>query len=91
MAFTNCKTGSLESGAIDIMTMNEANRSGESVAVVSALDKGFETAGTTQYVNELEMWLKSLECYFRVANLPMTEAEMRQITLRDYSEELDRQ
>lgn len=49
---------------------------------------GFEAAGTTQYVHELEMWLKSLECYFRVANLPISEEEVRQITLRDYSEEL---
>lgn len=50
--------------------------------------RGFEAAGTSQYLYELEMWLKSLECYFRVANLPMTEESMRQITLRDYSEEL---
>jgi hypothetical protein len=49
---------------------------------------GFETTGATQYVFELEMWLKSLECYFRVANLPMSEEAARQITLRDYSEEL---
>jgi len=50
--------------------------------------KGAESGGTEQYVYELEMWLKSLECYFRVANLPMSEQEVRQITLRDYSEEL---
>src|SRR5262245_12573719 len=49
---------------------------------------GFEATGTSQYLYELEMWLKSLECYFRVANLPMTEEESRRITLRDYSEEL---
>ena len=46
------------------------------------------TEGRSQYVSELEMWLKSFERYFRPANLPFTEDEMRQSTLRDYSEEL---
>lgn len=44
--------------------------------------------GKIQYLNELEMWLKSFERYFRPNNLPLSEDEMRQATLRDYSEEL---
>src|SRR5438132_737216 len=41
-----------------------------------------------QYFNELEMWLKSFERYFYPSNLPLSEEEMRQSTLRDYSEEI---
>lgn len=47
-----------------------------------------EVEGKTQYVRELEMWLKSFERYFSLTNLPLSEEEMRQSTLRDYSEEL---
>lgn len=47
-----------------------------------------EVEGKTQYVRELEMWLKSYERYFSLNNLPLSEEEMRQSTLRDYSEEL---
>ena len=34
------------------------------------------------------MWLKSFERYFSVVNLPLSEDEHRQTTLRDYSEEV---
>ena len=47
-----------------------------------------EVEGKTQYVRELEMWLKSFERYFSLTNLPLSEEEVRQSTLRDYSEEL---
>src|SRR6187549_3420459 len=47
-----------------------------------------EVEGKTQYVRELEMWLKSFERYFSLSNLPLSDDEMRQSTLRDYSEEL---
>lgn len=47
-----------------------------------------EMEGKTQYLRELEMWLKSLERYFNIANLPLTDHEIRRSTLRDYSEEL---
>lgn len=47
-----------------------------------------EIEGKTQYLRELEMWLKSLERYFNIVNLPLTEHEIRRSTLRDYSEEL---
>jgi len=47
-----------------------------------------ELEGKTQYVRELEMWLKSFERYFRVTNLPVSEDELRHLTLRDYAEEL---
>ncbi|HJZ12301.1 MAG TPA: hypothetical protein VJ521_09130, partial [Acidobacteriota bacterium] len=48
-----------------------------------------EGEGKTQYVQELEMWLKSFERYFRPTNLPFSEEDRRQSTLRDYSEELE--
>jgi hypothetical protein len=47
-----------------------------------------EIEGKTQYLRELEMWLKSFERYFNIANLPLTDHEIRRSTLRDYSEEL---
>jgi hypothetical protein len=47
-----------------------------------------EVEGKTQYLRELEMWLKSFERYFSVVNLPLSEDELRQTTLRDYSEEV---
>ncbi|PWT89000.1 MAG: hypothetical protein C5B54_09685 [Acidobacteria bacterium] len=47
-----------------------------------------EFEGKTQYVRELEMWLKSFERYFHISNLPLSEEETRHSTLRDYSEEL---
>lgn len=47
-----------------------------------------EMEGKTQYVRELEMWLKSFERYFSISNLPLSDDEIRQATLRDYSEEL---
>jgi hypothetical protein len=47
-----------------------------------------EIEGKTQYLRELEMWLKSLERYFNISNLPLTDHEIRRSTLRDYSEEL---
>ena len=47
-----------------------------------------EVEGKTQYIRELEMWLKSFERYFSLANLPLSDEEIRQSTLRDYSEEL---
>lgn len=47
-----------------------------------------EVEGKSQYVRELEMWLKSFERYFSLTNLPLSEDELRQSTLRDYTEEL---
>ena len=47
-----------------------------------------EIEGKSQYLRELEMWLKSFERYFSVVNLPLTDDELRQTTLRDYSEEV---
>ena len=39
-------------------------------------------------VRELEMWLKCLDRYFTVSNHPLTEKELKEATLRDYSQEL---
>jgi hypothetical protein len=47
-----------------------------------------QVEGKMQYFSEMEMWLKSFERYFRSTNLPLSEDELRQATLRDYSEEL---
>jgi hypothetical protein len=37
---------------------------------------------------ELEMWLQSFERFFRIKHLPLTEKEMKQFALRNWSEEL---
>ncbi len=47
-----------------------------------------KSEGRMSHVQELEMWLKSFERYFTIANLPLTDDEIKQATLRDYSEEL---
>ncbi len=45
-------------------------------------------AGKTQELFELEMWLRSFERFFRIRNQPLSEREMRQLALRNWSEEL---
>lgn len=37
---------------------------------------------------ELEMWLTSFERFFRIKNQPLSDREMRQLALRNWSEEL---
>jgi hypothetical protein len=45
-------------------------------------------AGKTHDLFELEMWLRSFERFFRIKNQPLSEGEMRQLALRNWSEEL---
>lgn len=45
-------------------------------------------AGKTAELFELEMWLRSFERFFRVRNQPLSEKEKKQLTLRNWSEEL---
>jgi hypothetical protein len=45
-------------------------------------------AGKTADLFELEMWLRSFERFFRISNQPLSEKETRQLTLRNWSEEL---
>jgi len=47
-----------------------------------------DTAGRTQDLFELEMWLRSFERFFRVRNQPLSEKEAKQLALRNWSEEL---
>jgi hypothetical protein len=42
----------------------------------------------TEYLFELEMWVKCFDRFFRVKNHPLSEQEMRDIVRRDFSEEL---
>jgi hypothetical protein len=45
-------------------------------------------AGKTADLFELEMWLQSLERFFRIKNQPLSEKETKQLALRNWSEEL---
>ncbi len=45
-------------------------------------------AGRTAELFELEMWLRSFERFFRIKNQPLSEKEKKQLTLRNWSEEL---
>jgi hypothetical protein len=45
-------------------------------------------AGRAKELFELEMWLRSFERFFRIKNQPLSEREMRQLALRNWSEEL---
>lgn len=42
----------------------------------------------TNYLFELEMWLKSFDRFFRVKNHPLSEQELKDIVRRDFNEEL---
>src|SRR6187455_1314876 len=44
--------------------------------------------GKTRELFELEMWLRSFERFFRVKNQPLSEIERKQLTIRNWSEEL---
>ena len=57
----------------------------------SAIDRWLEMLGReqkTDYLFELEMWVKCFDRFFRVKNHPMSEQESRDIVRRDFSEEL---
>jgi hypothetical protein len=45
-------------------------------------------AGKTRDLFELEMWLRAFERFFRIKNQPLSEKEVRQLALRNWSEEL---
>ena len=45
-------------------------------------------AGRTAELFELEMWLQSFERFFRIKNQPLSDKELRALTLRNWSEEL---
>jgi hypothetical protein len=62
-----------------------------SVSGRNSLHRWLDTIGREQkitYLFELEMWLKSLDRFFRVKNHPLAEQEMKDIVRRDFSEEL---
>jgi hypothetical protein len=46
------------------------------------------STGNTAALFELEMWLRSFERFFRIRNQPLSEKEMKQLALRNWSEEL---
>jgi hypothetical protein len=45
-------------------------------------------AGKTAELFELEMWLQSFERFFRIKHQPLSEKEVKQLALRNWSEEL---
>lgn len=45
-------------------------------------------AGRTAELFELEMWLRSFERFFRIKNQPLSEKQVKQLALRNWSEEL---
>jgi hypothetical protein len=45
-------------------------------------------AKRTAELFELEMWLRSFERFFRIKNQPLSDKEKKQLTLRNWSEEL---
>jgi hypothetical protein len=45
-------------------------------------------SGKTADLFELEMWLRSFERFFRIKNQPLSEKERRQLTFRNWAEEL---
>ncbi len=44
--------------------------------------------GKTRELFELEMWLRAFERFFRVKNQPLSEKEVKQLALRNWSDEL---
>jgi hypothetical protein len=46
------------------------------------------SSGRTTELFELEMWLRSFERFFRIKNQPLSELERKQMTIRNWSEEL---
>ena len=51
------------------------------------VDRLAET-GRTEYLFELEMWLRSFERYFRVRNQPLSEDSTRTLAIRSFYEEI---
>ena len=57
----------------------------------ASIDRWLEMLGRgekTEYLFELEMWVKCFDRFFRVKNHPMSEQEARDIVRRDFAEEL---
>jgi hypothetical protein len=57
----------------------------------ASIDRWLEMLGReqkTDYLFELEMWVKCFDRFFRVKNHPLSEQEARDIVRRDFSEEL---
>jgi hypothetical protein len=50
--------------------------------------EGLSEVGRTEYLFELEMWLKCFERYFRVKNRPLSEGSTRTLALRSFYEEI---
>jgi len=51
------------------------------------VDRLSET-GRTEYLFELEMWLRSFERYFRIRNQPLSEDSTRTLVIRSFYEEI---
>lgn len=50
--------------------------------------KEIEAAKKTEYVFELEVWLRSLDRFFTLKNQPFSEEVVKNITVKDFSEEM---
>src|SRR5829696_9224650 len=57
----------------------------------TSIDRWLEMLGReskTEFLFELEMWVKCFDRFFRVKNHPLSEQETRDIVRRDFAEEL---
>ncbi|MEW6729890.1 MAG: hypothetical protein AB1489_01010, partial [Acidobacteriota bacterium] len=66
-------------------------QSTSSISGRNSLQRWLDTIGReqkTNYLFELEMWLKCFDRFFRVKNHPLSEQEIKDIVRRDFTEEL---
>jgi hypothetical protein len=69
-------------------SLEQATRS---VSGRSSLQRWLDTVGReqkTNYLFELEMWLKCFDRFFRIKNHPLSDQELRDIVRKDFTEEL---
>jgi hypothetical protein len=80
-----------EPGGLAAETKKTVEQATRSVGGRSSLQRWLETVGReqkTNYLFELEMWLKCFDRFFRIKNHPLSEQELKDIVRRDFSEEL---
>src|SRR5438046_927806 len=72
-------------------TKGSLEQATRSVSGRSSLQRWLDTVGReqkTNYLFELEMWLKCFDRFFRIKNHPLSDQEMRHIVRKDFTEEL---
>ncbi len=69
-------------------TLEQTRKSEFLIEQMSAWIVRLSDAGRTEYLFELEMWLKCFERYFRVSNQPLSESSTRTLAIRSFYEEV---